>query len=131
MLIRQTQSTNVSSNIQKRDNLDKKKTNNNSMTNISTRCSRRLMYNWFLSVASSYKNNHREDYFRRKKIICLIVSSNIIWEEPESIFLHIFLYKKLWTIRQTVFLINFLMIRLPYTKGDQCFTSSPKPDEWN
>ena len=30
-----------------------------------------------------------------------------------------------------VFLINFLMIRLPYTKGDQYFTSSPKPDELN
>ena len=30
-----------------------------------------------------------------------------------------------------VFLINFLMIRLTYTKGDQCFTSSSKPDELN
>jgi hypothetical protein len=30
-----------------------------------------------------------------------------------------------------VFLINFLMIRLPYAKGDQYFTSSPKPDELN
>ena len=30
-----------------------------------------------------------------------------------------------------VFLINFLMIRLPYTKGGQCFTSSPKPNELN
>jgi hypothetical protein len=30
-----------------------------------------------------------------------------------------------------VFLINFLMIRLPYDKGDQYFTSSPKPDELN
>ena len=30
-----------------------------------------------------------------------------------------------------VFLINFLMIRLPYTKGDQSFTSGPKPDELN
>ena len=30
-----------------------------------------------------------------------------------------------------VFLINFLMTRLPYAKGDQYFTSSPKPDELN
>jgi len=48
MLIRQAQSTHVSSNIQKRDNLDKTN-NNDSITNISTRCSRRPMYNWFLA----------------------------------------------------------------------------------
>ena len=30
-----------------------------------------------------------------------------------------------------IIIINFLMIRLPYTKGGQCFTSSPKPDQLN
>jgi len=60
------------------------------------------------------KNNHREDNFRRKKIICSIFISNIIWEEPVSIF--VFLIQEImnnqtdWII--IVFLINFLMIRL-------------------
>ena len=66
MLIRQTQNTNVSSNIQKRDNLDKKKP-----TMILSQTSPQGVPEDHVQLISCpsliVKNNNREDNFRRKK----------------------------------------------------------------
>ena len=66
MLIRQTQSTHVSSNIQKKDNLDKKKT---TMT-LSQKSPQGVPEDHVQLISYPsliVKNNHREDNFRRKK----------------------------------------------------------------
>ena len=81
------------------------------------------------------KNNHREDNFRRKKKHLLDCQFKYHMRGTRKDFFTYVLIQKFMN-NQTdwiliVFLINFLMIRFPFTKGDQCFTSSPKPDELN
>ena len=73
MLIRQAQSTHVSSNIQKRDNLDKKNT-----TMILSQTSPQGVpkdHAQLISCPSLLVKNNREDNFRRKKNHLLVISN--------------------------------------------------------